>query len=73
MNGKCNTCGTPMSKNRFKEIDCPNCNSDKFVGFNPTKNETPTESKKSLNLNVVDFPEFIENNGKETFVEIEEI
>ncbi|HLP86690.1 MAG TPA: hypothetical protein VK153_02330 [Candidatus Paceibacterota bacterium] len=37
---KCGACGTPKSKNRFREDDCPHCYPENFVGIKiPIKKE----------------------------------
>jgi len=45
---KCGACGTPKSKNRFKQYDCPHCYSENFVGFSPAEEEVMPVKKESV-------------------------
>ncbi len=44
----CGACGTPKSKNRFKESDCPHCRPENFVGFSVAEKEKMPVIEKAV-------------------------
>lgn len=54
---KCGACGTPKGKNRFKEDDCPKCNSENFVGFSTAEKEVMPIKEKAVVIDEIKVEE----------------
>ena len=66
-NEKCGACGTPKSKNRFGDDDCPHCYSENFVGIKDTnqKKSVTRPITNTINENISETREHVEDIGNE--------